>query len=119
MYFRGRLWAIAWDIYRHQFIIIIFFLISVSSHVEKCTVGFKVLHSLHDRPQYTTRLILRDTVRFGSSPALDAWTYSVMTRSGGTKPPNDCNFTLCKYYLLCKKCFEPYFDYLTLKKNPD
>lgn len=57
-------------IYRHQFIL--FFLISVSSHVEKCTVGFKVLHSLHDRPQYTTRLILRDTVRFGSSPALDA-----------------------------------------------
>ena len=49
-----------------------FVLISVSSLVEKCTVGFKVLHSLHDRPRYTTRLILRDTIHFGSSPALDA-----------------------------------------------
>ena len=50
----------------------VFFIISVSSHVDKCDVGFIVLHSVHDRRRYMTHLVHRDTVHFGSSPALDA-----------------------------------------------
>jgi len=35
--------------YIHTLVYYYYFLISVSSHLEKCTEGFKVLQSLHDR----------------------------------------------------------------------